>query len=62
MAKKDTKVRIRNPNPDWKKGREVLYVWVRAGLKKKIREESKAREIPMRKMISEIMERAIAQL
>lgn len=48
--------------PDWKKGRKVLYVWVAENLHDKIKKEAKLREIPMRRIVAEIMERAIRQL
>jgi len=47
---------------DWKKNKTPLYVWIRESTKKKLKDEAKARELPLRRMVSEILERAITQL
>lgn len=62
MATKNTAARIRNPNPDWKRGRKVLYAWIKLPLHKKLKEEARARDISLKKLVSDVLERAAAQL
>lgn len=60
VATKNTAARIRNPNPDWKRGRKPLYVWVKTPLHSKLKVEAKAREISMRKLVSDVLESSSA--
>lgn len=55
-------VKTKNASPDWKKNKTPLYVWIRQTTKKKLKDEARARELPLRRMVSEILERAITQL
>lgn len=48
--------------PDWKRNKKPIYVWIREETKSKLKTAAKERELPMRKLISEILERALTQL
>lgn len=62
MAAKNTDRKTNLATANWKKNKRPLYTWVPIPLHAKLKAEARAREIPLRLMVSSILERAAAQL